>query len=313
MICENPQPREIVAAVPIDSHAVRQVRVGQSIPTTRTPGDQSDDIVKQVVAADATALSMAALARLWQLMATGEAAIVGSFFGRSRCGLLLQRVESPTAVLSGRRRRILEEVLRGLSQNAIAIDLGLAPSTVASDARVALETLGVCGRPSRAHPLLMLAATVAWCGGESTVSSGTLEIAGTRVDVVGMDRPERAIAGLVPGAELEVIASLVEGCSYTEIATRRGTAVRTIANQIAASFRRLNVSGRSELIQRLFVLDGLIPPSSAPGSALRPAEVPPVTLLPRATLSPPTVREPLSRPTHAHQRDSPSVEGEPAG
>lgn len=39
---------------------------------------------------------------------------------------------------------------------------------------------------------------------------------------------------------------------YSEIARRRGTSTRTIANQLSAAFRRHGVSGRCELILRLF-------------------------------------------------------------
>jgi DNA-binding CsgD family transcriptional regulator len=58
---------------------------------------------------------------------------------------------------------------------------------------------------------------------------------------------------LLPAAELAVIRQLVEGHSYAEIAAERGTSTRTIANQITAVFRRLRVSGRNELVQRLFL------------------------------------------------------------
>lgn len=273
MICEVPQRRERKSVVPIGFRAADSMRVRCGTSRAPTPDEERADIVDQVVTADATGESIAALATLWRSLTEGEVAIIGNFFSATRCGLLLQRVESQTASLVGRRRRILEEVLRGSSQNAIAIDLGLAPSTIAFNARLGLETLGVSGRPSRAHPLLMLAATVAWRGADNTVSMGTMEFAGMRVEVVGMDRPERSLACLVPDAELEVIACLIEGCSYAEIAARRGTAERTIANQIAAAFRRLNVSGRSELIQRLFVLDGVIPPLAA--QTLLPPPPPP--------------------------------------
>ncbi len=49
-----------------------------------------------------------------------------------------------------------------------------------------------------------------------------------------------------------MIRSLLEGHSYQEIARRRGTSQRTIANQIAAVFHRMAVSNRNELVHRLF-------------------------------------------------------------
>jgi DNA-binding NarL/FixJ family response regulator len=71
--------------------------------------------------------------------------------------------------------------------------------------------------------------------------------------VLSAPRPDRQLDRLLPAAELAVIRRLVEGLSYAEIAAERGTSTRTIANQITAVFRRLRVSGRNELVQRLFL------------------------------------------------------------
>jgi DNA-binding NarL/FixJ family response regulator len=67
---------------------------------------------------------------------------------------------------------------------------------------------------------------------------------------------------------LSVLRSLVEGNCYLDIARARGTSTRTIANQISMVFRRLRVSGRNELVQRLFI-DG------ARGHASKPSPEPP--------------------------------------
>jgi DNA-binding CsgD family transcriptional regulator len=79
--------------------------------------------------------------------------------------------------------------------------------------------------------------------------------------VISVPRPDHALGPLLPAAELSVIRALIEGASYGQIARGRGTSARTIANQISAVFRRLRVSGRNELIQRLF-LDELRGPVS---------------------------------------------------
>jgi DNA-binding NarL/FixJ family response regulator len=80
---------------------------------------------------------------------------------------------------------------------------------------------------------------------------------GRELLVVSVPRPDLQLQGLLPSAELAVIRRLVEGLSYVEIARARGTSTRTIANQITAVFRRLHVSGRNELVQRLFSEEGL--------------------------------------------------------
>ena len=48
-------------------------------------------------------------------------------------------------------------------------------------------------------------------------------------------------------AEREVTLALLEGLSNAAIAARRGSAVRTVANQVASIFRKLGVSSRAEL------------------------------------------------------------------
>jgi DNA-binding CsgD family transcriptional regulator len=50
-------------------------------------------------------------------------------------------------------------------------------------------------------------------------------------------------------AEREVARAALEGRSNAEIAALRGTSVRTVANQLQSIFRKLGVSGRTELIQ----------------------------------------------------------------
>jgi DNA-binding NarL/FixJ family response regulator len=51
-------------------------------------------------------------------------------------------------------------------------------------------------------------------------------------------------------AERAVTSLLLGGLSNAEIAAKRGTSERTVANQIAAIFRKLGVSSRTELVTR---------------------------------------------------------------
>ena len=229
------------------------------------------------VAADASATTEIGLSLLWRQLARGTSCVVDGFFSEDRCYLVLSlRTEATEATpIEARRMEILEAVLNAVRQKNVAIDLELAPSTVAMSARLALESLGVDCKPSRAHPLLMLAV---WAVNESVTArarcSTLLTRDGRELRVIGVIRPERRLPADVPTAELAVIRCLVEGLSHQEIARRRGTSTRTIANQIGAVFRRLHVSGRNELVQRLFFEQGLhpqaaqisetrVPPSSA--------------------------------------------------
>jgi DNA-binding NarL/FixJ family response regulator len=67
--------------------------------------------------------------------------------------------------------------------------------------------------------------------------------------VVAFDAPEPA-PSLSP-AEREVARLVFAGLSNTDIAIARSTSHRTVANQIAAIFRKLGVASRAELAARI--------------------------------------------------------------
>ena len=60
------------------------------------------------------------------------------------------------------------------------------------------------------------------------------------------DGPQQRVEGLT-AAERAVALDAVAGHSNKEIAARRGSRVRTVANQLAAVYRKLGVSSRAEL------------------------------------------------------------------
>lgn len=218
-----------------------------------------------VVLADQRAAVEISLALLWKELSLGLCQVVDAFFTETRCFLVTLPAQGAPVPIEGRRLQILEAVLAGEGQKRIAIELGLAPSTVALNARLALSGVGIATKPSRAHPLLMLAARAARV--PSLRAVGTLsfiEVGGSLRRAVSIVRPDFELARMVPPAELAVVRSLIEGAPYEEIAKGRGTSARTVANQITAVFRRLKVSGRSELLLRLF--EGSIDARSATGT-----------------------------------------------
>ncbi len=224
------------------------------------------------IAADAASSAELCLAALWRELARGRYRIVEGFFSEQRCFLVLS--VTPVGLrppIEGRRLEILEAVLAGLRQKNVAMDLTLAPSTVALNARLALEAMGVGGKPSRAHPLLMLAARMAAESRQRASRCSTVQGHDGELRVVSLPRPDLELDELLPSAELAVIRSLIEGASYEQIAEARGTSTRTVANQISAVFRRLHVSGRNELVLRLFLGERLEPlhETEPPASARR--------------------------------------------
>jgi DNA-binding NarL/FixJ family response regulator len=209
-----------------------------------------------VMDADRQSQSEVDLALTWRELTRGLSRIVGWFFTDDRCGLILAMTNhAPEPTLSGRRLEIIESILRGVGQKTVAIDLGVAPSTIALHAQSGLASIGATGRPSRVHPLLMQIVKAA-C--ERSLASGVLSFVSSSlgdVQVISARRPDRHLAMNTPAAELDVVRLLVEGRSYDQIAACRRTSHRTVANQLAAVFKRLGVSGRNELMVRLLGLE----------------------------------------------------------
>lgn len=209
------------------------------------------------------------LAGVWTSLINGEEVISECFFTDTRCGLVLaparnSQAGARTGLVTEGQRIVVEQVLRGTCQSAIAIELDVAPSTVALRAKKGLARLGVRTRPLQAHPLLMLAACVA--SGAAPTPYATEEPGGEQKRVIAMPRPELCLSHTMPRAQLETVALLVEGRTYANIAQRRSTATRTTANQLATAFQTLRVSGRLQLIHRLFALSGWLP--HPPGLAM---------------------------------------------
>lgn len=72
------------------------------------------------------------------------------------------------------------------------------------------------------------------------------------VEYLVLSLPAEAPRGLpLSDAERDVVAALLAGDSNRDIAARRGTSVRTVANQVASIFRKLGVASRAELASRL--------------------------------------------------------------
>ncbi len=94
------------------------------------------------------------------------------------------------------------------------------------------------GRAVRAVPFLRVAEVD--LGGDSYV-------------VLSYPTPALGAAGRarLSGAERDVLAHLLEGLTNAEIARRRGTATRTVANQVASILRKLRLGSRAELAARL--------------------------------------------------------------
>ena len=207
-----------------------------------------------VMSANAAATESVELSCVWRSFADGYRKIVTRFGDGQYIGLVAtEPAARPVNKLEGRARAILEAVLSGDCQNRVAIENGLSPASVATYCRIGLEAIGYRGVVSRASPVLMLAAFAAT---QTTLPvrarfSRITVADGANYEIIGIERPEKACSRRFSASEFDVVARLVDGATYTDIASLRGTSVRTVANQISSAFRRMRVSGRAELVTAL--------------------------------------------------------------
>jgi DNA-binding NarL/FixJ family response regulator len=174
---------------------------------------------------------------------------------------VLERHSSAQAcAVKQRPRQILELVLQGNTECAIAIDLRLAASTVSHELKQALISLGLGPRLS-AVPLPIAQLYHAAASNLMLESYPALEPESL---IVVLPRPEQGL-GLAP-TELLVCQMMLAGNTHAEIAATRRRSTRTIANQLASIFAKLRVSGRMELLSFLASRQGELPAAAAPSS-----------------------------------------------
>jgi DNA-binding NarL/FixJ family response regulator len=206
------------------------------------------------IAAERESRDQVPLARVWLELKSGQARIVDGFITEERCYLVLtapRAYENPCPP-KGRRLFILEGVLCGQSLKTLAFDLCVSPSTVSNEAKLALQQLGLQCTPCKANPLLaVLARAAAQEQLNRCARVGYFSDENRAFRVIATARPEARLAPVLSPAEFAVVRGLLEGRNYLEIAKKRGTSTRTVANQIAAAFRRLGVSGRGSLLNHV--------------------------------------------------------------
>jgi DNA-binding CsgD family transcriptional regulator len=199
------------------------------------------------------------LAVLWRWLVTGNVVLRSILCTESRtCALLEERTGAST--LSPTKLAIFQRLLLGQSQKAVALDMGSSISTVSSAARDCLVALTCIHQPSRA-PLLLFMAVHAAEG--YPMREARLESAGPGRWLLLSDQPDAPLRDKLPAAELSAVRLLIEGRTYQEMAALRRTSPRTIANQLSAVFRKLGVSGRSELLSKLARGEGANPTNAA--------------------------------------------------
>jgi DNA-binding CsgD family transcriptional regulator len=218
---------------------------------------------ERAIRADETSSAGIRLAAIWAELRAGRLGLVDQFQTQARDILLFQRDPGPTGDgLDADTLETFESVLLGDAQKKVAVVANVATSTVALRCKAALRHLNVGGSGSRV-PLSLVVLVHAHRGQGLLVGRcSVMGSAHTEILVVSFTRPELRLEHMMSASEYEVACLCTEGCTHEEMALRRGTSRRTVANQLASVFRKLGVSGRSEFLAR--IARGCAPPRDAP-------------------------------------------------
>lgn len=218
------------------------------------------------------------LSALWDDLVAGTCKIESWSHEPDTWSMVVSRnpllVGNPAVPLRHRDQEILEHTLLCGVRKIVALEAGLSCSSIAVIMQTCFQFMGLHCLPSRIPGMLVAAAHARQrhvAPFRSTVRRNSERSVRQSIRV---PRPDSALAAWLAPAEHAVIALLIEGQSYAEIARARNTSIRTVANQVASGFRRLGVSGRAELLCLLarWGLDAPELPPRRPPSSVPAAE-----------------------------------------
>ena len=195
------------------------------------------------------------LATVWPMLVAGGCRVVDSFDTEGRCYAVLRCGPPPRRgrrCLVPRNVELVERILLGDSQKLVSLELGLAPSTVALIVARCLRALGLDCHASSV-PMLVVMAVHASRAADASSDARRLDLDhdGTQHVVISARRPDAPLEQMLSGCECAVARLRVEGRSHAEIARLRRVSPRTVANQLTATFQKLRVSGRADLLREL--------------------------------------------------------------
>lgn len=194
------------------------------------------------------------LARLWREVSAGTWRFGNTFSNAERHFALIECASVAKKVRGhARNLEILERVLLGHAPKVVAMDLNVAPSTVAAAVKEALSWTGLRCSSAKSPVMLTMAARAARDAPAAPIL-GRLTRINAHDDkhwLVSVERPDLTLPVQLSHAEAMVIRLLVAGRSHAEISTDRATSRRTVANQLAAAFRKFGASGRVAIIHQL--------------------------------------------------------------
>lgn len=197
-----------------------------------------------------------ALESLWHRLIAGSFRIVTNYCTEHRCHLVVRETPASDA-RSVPHAYLLEQVVLGVPQKSLAIDLGLSPATVAFRLQKSVRALGLRCQVQEL-PLLLILAVHASRRTARAKDERWRDILGENGPVYDVSalRPDAYLSEVLAEGQRAVVRMLLEGKSSREIAQLRQRSVRTVCNQLATTYRKFGVSGRVELLNHLVVSHG---------------------------------------------------------
>lgn len=190
---------------------------------------------------------------IWTRLMAAELRFKKAVWNDGRCIAVFRR-NAPNARhygLTPRERTVLIRTLQGERQKLIAAEAKIAASTVANSLKSARVKLGFEDRLDAAPLATLLVAN----GGDNASpypQPNIYSVAGGELYMASSPRPDWSGFPEVTKSERAIALAIIEGQSNTEIARSRDTSVHTVENQVASLFRKVNASGRFDLIRVLY-------------------------------------------------------------
>lgn len=212
------------------------------------------------------------LAAVWDELIAGTCKVESWSHDKDSWSMVVTRRPQPGAVRQPPPRprdvEILEQTLLCGVRKSVASEVKLSCSSIAVIMQTCFQYMGVECLPSRIPGLVVVACHARRQQGSKFRPYPRLVKDKFEKQTLRIPRPDLALAPWLAPAEHAVIALLIEGQSYAEIAQTRRTSIRTVANQVASGFRRLGVSGRAELLCLLarWAFEPPAPPAKRPPS-----------------------------------------------
>jgi DNA-binding CsgD family transcriptional regulator len=192
------------------------------------------------------------VATFWRSLANGSLGVVETFLaGGCSCAITEERAgASSIYALTDREIVLLHRTFQTETQKVLAAGFDLSVAAISQLLGGALQKLGVSGRVG-CTPLPIVLAALRYCGVVELPNAylTTLEHQGRSYVALALPAPDISLLPGLSSAEREVALHHAAGATYGQIAVRRATSPRTVANQIASLSRKLDVHGRFDLIR----------------------------------------------------------------